>query len=39
MFYEKPCPEGHGFMRLNVGAPRALLQQALKQLSDAIGQQ
>lgn len=39
MFYEKPCPEGHGFMRLNVGTPRALLQQALKQLSDAIGQQ
>ena len=36
MFYEKTCPEGHGFMRLNVGTPRAVLQQALEQLSDAI---
>lgn len=29
-------PGGEGFMRMNVGCPRAVLQQALKQLSDAV---
>jgi cystathionine beta-lyase len=28
--------EGEGFMRLNVGFPRAVLAQALKQLADAL---
>ena len=28
--------EGEGFMRLNVGCPRAVLAQALKQLADAL---
>ena len=27
--------EGRGFMRLNVGTPRAVLEQALKQLAEA----
>lgn len=30
-------PEGAGHMRLNVGAPRSILQQAMKQLSEALG--
>ncbi len=30
-------PEGEGFMRLNVGCPRSLLQQALESLASAIG--
>lgn len=29
-------PGGEGFMRMNVGTPRAVLQQALKQLSEAL---
>ena len=36
MFYSTQSAEGHGFMRLNVGAPRAILQQALEQLKQAI---
>jgi cystathionine beta-lyase len=27
--------EGRGFMRLNVGTPRAVLEQAMKQLAEA----
>jgi cystathionine beta-lyase len=29
-------PGGEGFMRMNVGTPRAVLQQALQQLSEAL---
>jgi len=29
-------PGGEGFMRINVGTPRAVLQQALQQLSEAL---
>lgn len=29
-------PEGVGFMRLNVGCPRSLLEQALQQLTEAL---
>ena len=36
MFYEKPSTEGRGFMRLNVGTPRAILEQALQQLGNAV---
>ena len=32
-------PEGEGFMRLNVGCPRAILQAALESLAAAIGEQ
>lgn len=28
--------QGHGFMRLNVATPRAILEKALKQLADAV---
>lgn len=31
-------PEGAGFMRLNVGSPRAVLEEAMRRLSQAIGQ-
>lgn len=30
-------PGGEGFMRLNVGCPRSVLQQALRQLEEAVG--
>lgn len=36
MFYEKPSTEGRGFMRLNVGTPRAILEQALQQIGNAL---
>lgn len=36
MFYEKPSTEGRGFMRLNVGTPRAILEQALQQIGNAV---
>jgi cystathionine beta-lyase len=29
---------GKGFMRMNIGSPRAILQQAIKQISQAIAQ-
>jgi bifunctional pyridoxal-dependent enzyme with beta-cystathionase and maltose regulon repressor activities len=35
MFYPEQSPEGHGFMRMNVGAPRSILKHALEQLKEA----
>ena len=29
--------EGHGFMRLNVGCPRSVLEEALNRLKNALG--